>query len=270
MQFKLKSFRKKATIDWESIMDSMEPHRSNLANTGVEVEEWGDPEVMVEEVGDPEAAVVWRVYKTGENPSEGAIVVYDGSTGATTLVQEPGVPHEEVMQVVNELLQTAVDTDYEAVVEPTAEAEGGEKKYTYKCDTCGENYETYECCPRPMSRVCHNCDDEATNPQNGNDWYDSATRTARFKLKSYRAGSRGVYDYKPEVDQVGDVYVVTTATASSELLDIYFQCNIGSLMLQSRGGLELSDIKGIYKDSDEAMLHAQRLIDQAKEQPQQM
>jgi len=43
-------------------------------------------------------------------------------------------------------------------------------------------------------------------------------------------------------DEVGDVWVVTKGTPNSEIIDILFEASIPSMMLQTKGGLEVDDI----------------------------
>ena len=352
------ALKAKAGIDWKAIMQASEPHESVFSTERVQVLEWGDLDMLVGEDESEDAYVVWRVQKPGDESSV-AIVVYDGNTGATSIVQEPKIWYKPVMQKVKELLSTAEDKDmYEGAAETdqvfrdsvfavlewlkqelkrieslketpelaqryekidaaerdleywvslrTAPAEltqkvqqlvqdylpntkhtadveempamspetpaldtdidaavGGEKKYCYKCDSCGKNFETYECLPRPMARICEPCEDSAPN-QSGNDFYDASTRTAHFKLKSYKKEAANEY-YRPEVDEIGKFWVVTNANSSSELLDVCFETNLGGLMRQALGGLDAIQIQGVYAydNEDEALLHAQRLIDEA-------
>jgi aminopeptidase-like protein len=59
--------------------------------------------------------------------------------------------------------------------------------------------------------------------------------------------------YNIPTDEVGGFFVVIKARETSELSDIVFKTNMPSMMIQSRGGLEIHDIIGIYTDVNQAM-----------------
>lgn len=55
-------------------------------------------------------------------------------------------------------------------------------------------------------------------------------------------------------------WVLTSPTAKSELADILFETDYMGLMLQAKGGLDISSIIGIYKNKNDAMKRAQELF----------
>jgi hypothetical protein len=142
-----------------------------------------------------------------------------------------------------------------------AMAEGGEKKYHYKCDECGKEFECYQCLPRPMSRVCDTCEDGI--PREPDFDYNAETKTAKFRLKSYHPE----HTYAPEVDEVGTFWVVTKpVTPRSENIDICFRSSVGAMMLQSQGNLPINEVLGVYAENHQeaALAHAQRLIEEIR------
>jgi hypothetical protein len=98
--------------------------------------------------------------------------------------------------------------------------------------------------------------------------YDAETRTAKFKLHSYHTAPNG-HIYRPESDEVGTFIVVTKPTSVSTALDVMFECNLGSLMLQSRGGLDPSDILRVFKreSAEAAKQFAEQVILQEMNRP---
>jgi hypothetical protein len=81
--------------------------------------------------------------------------------------------------------------------------------------------------------------------------YDAETRTAKFKLHSYHTAPNG-HIYRPESDEVGTFIIVSKPTKVSTVDDIMFECNLGSIMLQARGGLDPSDILRVFKRENTA------------------
>ena len=61
-------------------------------------------------------------------------------------------------------------------------------------------------------------------------------------------------------DEVGEFWVVTTPTKDSELGDICFKADIKRIILQAKGGLESSEIKGIFKGQATAKNYAKKLL----------
>lgn len=57
-------------------------------------------------------------------------------------------------------------------------------------------------------------------------------------------------------------WVVTQPTPASEFNDICFECTFAGLKFQYLGGLQTSDIHGIYTSEAEATRTAIRLLDQ--------
>ena len=55
-------------------------------------------------------------------------------------------------------------------------------------------------------------------------------------------------------------WVVTKPTKESELGDICFEADIGRLMLQFRGGLDVDEIVGVYGNESAAKKDAEKLL----------
>lgn len=66
--------------------------------------------------------------------------------------------------------------------------------------------------------------------------------------------------FDPQVDQIGQFWIVTEPTKVSTLADICFECDIGELALQFRGGLEISKIVGVFKNGDDAKRFTNNLL----------
>jgi len=74
------------------------------------------------------------------------------------------------------------------------------------------------------------------------------------------AGPFGIRD--PDVDEIGKFWVVTRPRPTSEMVDILFETNVTGMMLQARGGLEPSDLAGVFKSKAKATDMAKRLIEE--------
>lgn len=62
------------------------------------------------------------------------------------------------------------------------------------------------------------------------------------------------------VDEVGKFYVVEKPTKDSELSDVFFETDLFEFVLQMKGGLEKSEIHGIYKTEGKAKSQATKLL----------
>jgi len=62
------------------------------------------------------------------------------------------------------------------------------------------------------------------------------------------------------VDEVGKFYVVEKPTKNSELSDVFFETDLFEFVLQMKGGLEKSEIHGIYKTEGKAKSQATKLL----------
>lgn len=65
-------------------------------------------------------------------------------------------------------------------------------------------------------------------------------------------------------DEIGKIWVVTAPTESSEMLDIVFEVNIGSLMNQARGGLDPDDVLMLTKDQKKAEAYGKKLLGETR------
>ena len=61
-------------------------------------------------------------------------------------------------------------------------------------------------------------------------------------------------------DEVGKFWVVSYPTQFTELNDIFFEADIFDFALQLRGGLEVAEIAGIFKNSGKAKKLAVKLL----------
>ncbi len=59
--------------------------------------------------------------------------------------------------------------------------------------------------------------------------------------------------YRLDIDQVGHFFVVTKATPDSTLADIVTEIDIPGIMIQSRGGLEVTDLLAVFIGRDQAI-----------------
>lgn len=55
-------------------------------------------------------------------------------------------------------------------------------------------------------------------------------------------------------------WFVTTPRYLSETIDICFECDLESIMLQTLGGLMPGSIVGMYNNPEEALAHAKQLL----------
>ena len=62
------------------------------------------------------------------------------------------------------------------------------------------------------------------------------------------------------VDEIGKFYVVEKPTKNSELSDTFFETDLFEFVLQMKGGLEKSEIHGIYKTEGKAKSQATKLL----------
>jgi len=62
------------------------------------------------------------------------------------------------------------------------------------------------------------------------------------------------------IDEVYKFWVVTYPTPDSELIDILFQTTIPGIMLQTKGGLQIEEIAGIFKTKEPAEKMARHLL----------
>jgi hypothetical protein len=83
----------------------------------------------------------------------------------------------------------------------------------------------------------------------------SDEKAAKALLKAPKAEAAA-----PHTDEVGSFYVVTHASPVSELHDICFKTDIMNIILQTKGGLDQSDILGIYKTKEAAVAKARELL----------
>lgn len=60
--------------------------------------------------------------------------------------------------------------------------------------------------------------------------------------------------------QIENFWVVTQPSENSELVDIVFQADWQSIVLQSLGGLKLHEIIAVYDDENEAVAHGKKLL----------
>jgi hypothetical protein len=70
-------------------------------------------------------------------------------------------------------------------------------------------------------------------------------------------GGKGHHNFKG-TDEIGDFWVVTKTSKLSVLQDIFFKVDIFDMALQLRGGLDGSDIIGIYKKESNAKKVAEK------------
>jgi hypothetical protein len=147
--------------------------------------------------------------------------------------------------------------DFDASSEPMVT---GDRKATEKCPDCGveagQNHLDW----------CNSAEiTKKTFPNQAS--YNAETKMATFKLKAYPSGNGHIY--RPESDEVGTFIVVSKPTKVSTVDDVMFECNLGSLMLQSRGGLEPSDILRVFKreNAEAARQFAEQVILQEMNRP---
>jgi hypothetical protein len=65
---------------------------------------------------------------------------------------------------------------------------------------------------------------------------------------------------RPDVDEVGSFWVVTTPTDVSTLGDILFEADVPKMMLQSLGGLREEQIVGFYRSREHAEYVARQAL----------
>lgn len=83
------------------------------------------------------------------------------------------------------------------------------------------------------------------------------------KLDKYlnEGSGKSVFGYKGP-DEVGKFWVVTFPTQFSSLNDIFFEADIFDFALQLRGGLEVEEISGIFKNKAKAKKLAVKLLEE--------
>lgn len=70
-----------------------------------------------------------------------------------------------------------------------------------------------------------------------------------------------VESFEPETDEVGAFWVVEKPTTNAELNDICFECsNVVEFARLVKGGLNESDIKGVFKKEAKAKKLAEKLL----------
>ena len=74
----------------------------------------------------------------------------------------------------------------------------------------------------------------------------------RMAMSRYHAMMRVAGHPPLVIDEVGEFWVVTTATEQSKLIDILFKRTVAEIGLSFKGGLVAEDIIGLFKDEGRA------------------